>query len=218
MQAARADTAVCGARRRVPLDSPPGSGAPVSHLQRFSQFLLQLGVPGLFLIALLDSAAVPMVGGPDAVIVLLSWSSPSQIPAIVLAGTIGSLLGCLILYRIGMAGGKLALAHVNPEKRERAMKMIERNSTWAAFMSVAMPPPFPTKPVILAAGVFRAPLPSFSAAILAGRLPRYSALAWLGARFGDQALQVVKTHTLAVVAFVLCAVAAVLLVRRLCRK
>ena len=190
----------------------------MSLLKRFSQFLLQLGVPGLFLIALLDSAAVPMVGGPDAVIMLLSWKSPSQIPAIVLAGTIGSLLGCLILYRIGMAGGKLALSHVNPEKRERAMKMIEDNATWAAFMSVAMPPPFPTKPVILAAGVFRAPLTSFSVAILAGRLLRYSALAWLGARFGDQALQVIKAHYLAILGVALCAVAAVLLVRRLRKK
>ena len=190
----------------------------MGFLKRIGQFLLQLGVPGLFLIALLDSAAVPMVGGPDVVIMLLAWKSPAQIPAIVLAGTIGSLLGCLILYRIGVAGGRLALARIKPEKRERAMKMIEENATWAAFMSVAMPPPFPTKPVILAAGVFRAPLAPFSMAILAGRLLRYSAIAWLASRFGDQALQVIKSHYLAVLAVVLGAAAAVFLVRRLRRK
>jgi membrane protein YqaA with SNARE-associated domain len=186
----------------------------VRFLDRLTQYLVYLGVPGLFLIALLDSAAVPMVGGPDAVILLLSWRNPSQAPWIVLAAAVGSLIGCLILYRIGRAGGNLALAKVSKEKRERVMKMIERNSTWAAFVSVTMPPPFPTKPVILAAGVFRAPIPSFAGAILVGRLIRFSALAWLGARFGNQAAQVIKSHYVAILAALALAVALYFLIKR----
>ncbi len=187
------------------------------YLERLSQYLVYLGLPGLFLIALLDSAAVPMVGGPDAVIVLLSWHSPSHLPFIVLAAAFGSTLGCLVLYRIARAGGRVVLTRVAQGKRERVMRMVERNATWAVFMSVTMPPPFPTKPVILAAGALNAPLVSFAAAVLIGRLVRYSALAWLGARFGDQAAQVVKAHYLSILVVLLSAVLVIMLVRLLRR-
>ena len=39
----------------------------------FRDSLLALGVPGLFIIALLDSAGVPLPGGVDIVLMLLSW-------------------------------------------------------------------------------------------------------------------------------------------------
>ena len=187
-------------------------------LERLGQYLLVLGVPGLFLIALLDSAAIPMVGGPDAVILLLSWRHPSQLPAIVLAAAIGSLLGCLILYRIGRTAGRLVLERFSKEKQTRVMRLIERNATWAVFLSVTMPPPFPTKPMILAAGVFRTPLTAFGGAVFAGRLIRFSLLAWLGARFGDQAAQMIKAHYFTIIVAVIGIALVVLLFRRLRRK
>ena len=187
-------------------------------LERLSQYLVVLGVPGLFLIALLDSAAVPLVGGPDAVILLLSWRSPSNLPAIVLAASAGSLIGCLILYRIGRTAGQLVLARFSEEKRIRVMRLIERNATWAVFLSVTMPPPFPTKPMILAAGVFRTPLIAFGGAVFAGRLIRFSLLAWLGARFGDQAAQMIKAHYLSIIGGAVVIVLLFLLLRRVRRE
>lgn len=84
---------------------------------RVKQYLLVFGIPGLFLIALLDSAAVPIAGGPDAVLLLLSWRRPGMVWLIATAATIGSTLGCLILYRIGAAGGELALARFSESRR-----------------------------------------------------------------------------------------------------
>ncbi|HYK89194.1 MAG TPA: VTT domain-containing protein [Acidobacteriota bacterium] len=187
-------------------------------LERLSKYLIGIGLPGLFTISLLDSAAVPMVGGPDVVIMLLSWRSPAQLPAIVLAASIGSMLGCIILYRIAKAGGRIALDRLSPERRARVVSMVERNATWAVFTSVVMPPPFPTKAVILAAGAFHAPLGSFTVAVLIGRLVRYSAIAWLGARFGDQAAQVIKAHYIAILGVLLGAVLVFLVSRRTRRK
>lgn len=188
------------------------------NLERLGQYLVVLGPWGLFLISLLDSAAVPMVGGPDAVILLLSWRNPSQFPAVVSAAVFGSTLGCLVLYRIGRAGGRVVLDRIAPDKRERVLRTIERNTAWGVFMSVAMPPPFPTKPVILAAGVFRAPLLRFVLAVFLGRLLRYSALAWVGARFGDQAAQLVKAHYPYVLAPLTGVVVVFLLFRRIRRS
>jgi membrane protein YqaA with SNARE-associated domain len=166
----------------------------VHFLQRLYQYLLVLGIPGLFAIALLDSAALPLVGGPDGVVVLLSWQQPGQAPWIVLAASLGSMLGCLILYRIARAGGDRVLARTSPKRQAWVKRQVENQGFFAVFLAVIVPPPFPTKPIILAAGIFRTPLVAFSLAVFFGRLIRYSAMAWLGARFGDQAAQVIKSH------------------------
>jgi membrane protein YqaA with SNARE-associated domain len=194
------------------------NGVRVRLLEKLGQYLVLLGPWGLFLIALLDSAAVPMVGGPDAVILLLSWRSPSHLAAIVSAAVIGSTIGCIVLYRIGRAGGRLVLERIDPKKRERVLRMIERNTSWAIFMSVAMPPPFPTKPVILSAGVFRAPLPTFVLAVFTGRLLRFSALAWLGARFGDRAAQLIRARYPLILGLLLGIVVIILLIRNVRRN
>jgi membrane protein YqaA with SNARE-associated domain len=163
-------------------------------LQRLRQYLLLWGLPGLFAIAFFDSAAVPMMGGPDAVVLLLAWQRPMQSLLIILAAAVGSTLGCLVLYRVGRAGGEMALARFSPEKRAWVKEKLDRNAFTAVAAGVAAPPPFPTKLIILAAGAFRVRQTSFATGVLIGRLVRYSILAYLGARFGDQAADVFKAH------------------------
>ena len=164
------------------------------YLKQLSQYLLVLGIPGLFLFALLDSAAIPMVGGPDTFIILLSWQRPALAIWIALAAATGSTIGCLILYRLARAAGQVALARIAPEKRAWVQERVDRNASWAVFLAVTLPPPFPTKPFILAAGACRAPLLPFTLAAFAGRMIRYTALAYLGARFGDRTAQVIRSQ------------------------
>jgi membrane protein YqaA with SNARE-associated domain len=173
------------------------------YLQSLKQYLLVLGIPGLFIIALLDGAAIPMAGGPDALILLLAWQRPLQAPLLVLAATLGSALGCLVLYRIGRAGGGLALARLAPEKRARIKRKIERSAAWAIFLSVMAPPPFPTKLFILMAGVVRMPLAAFAAAVTTGRLIRYSLLGYLAARYGEAATHLIKERLSYITVFLL---------------
>jgi len=184
------------------------------YLERLGQYLVYLGIPGVFLFSVLDSAGVPMFGGPDAVILLLAWRNPGQAVTIALAAAIGSLLGCLVLYRIGRAGGNLALARVAPERRQRITRMIEQHAAWACFLAVMSPPPLPTKPFLLAAGALRAPLGTFALAVFGGRVIRYSLVAWLGARFGSEAAQVMREHYLLMIAVLAGAAAAILVAKR----
>jgi membrane protein DedA with SNARE-associated domain len=60
--------------------------------------------------------------------------------------------------------------------------------------AVIAPPPFPTKAVILAAGVLQTRKLPFASAAFVGRLLRYSLLGYLGAKFGDESAQVLKAH------------------------
>lgn len=149
-------------------------------------------------ITFLDSAAVPMMGGPDAIVLLLAWKRPMQVIPIILAATIGSTLGCLVLYRVARAGGEVALSRFRAEKRAWMKHRLDQNAFVAVAAGVAIPPPFPTKFVILAAGAFRVSQMRFANGVLVGRLVRYSVLAFLGAQFGDKAADVITDHLPAV--------------------
>jgi membrane protein YqaA with SNARE-associated domain len=188
-------------------------GPRLRFLARLNEYLLFMGIPGLLVISFLDSAAIPMAGGPDAVIILLSWRSPAVTYLIVLAAAIGSTLGCLVLYGIGKKGGAKALSRFNPERVAWIERKMQEYGAWAIFAAVMAPPPFPTKPFILAAGVLQAGKRRFAASVFAGRLVRYSLLGYLGAKFGDQSAKIIKSHYPEICIVLLCGILLIVLIR-----
>lgn len=166
----------------------------MGFLSRLNEYLLIMGIPGILIISFLDSAGVPLPGGPDAVILVLAWRRPEMALLTVLAATVGSMLGCLVLYGIGSKGGEKALSRFNPEKTARVEQKMRKNAVWAVIASVLAPPPFPTKIIILAAGVSRMGKIRFCTSVFVGRIVRHSLIAFLAARYGDQAAQILKSH------------------------
>lgn len=163
-------------------------------LGRLKDYLLTLGVPGVLLIAFLDSALVPLPGGPDAVVMLVAWQRPSAGVLTVLAATFGSTLGCLVLYQIARKGGEVALARFPRVKRERVEAWLARNDFGAVLLSVLAPPPFPMKALILSAGLIGMKRGRFALAVFLGRGVRFGLEAYVGIRFGDQAATVLKAQ------------------------
>jgi len=185
----------------------------VSFLNRLNEYLLIMGIPGLLALAFLDSAGVPLPGGPDTVIILLAWRRPEMVFPIVLAATVGSMLGCLVLYGIGLKGGEKALSRFSPQKTARVMLRMRENAMWAVIAAVIAPPPFPTKIIILAAGVSGMGKMRFMGSVFAGRIVRYSLIGFLAARYGDEAAQILKAHYPAFFLVLLAALLAIFLFR-----
>jgi membrane protein YqaA with SNARE-associated domain len=185
----------------------------LGFLVHIKKYLLVMGIPGLLVLALLDSAAVPLAGGPDAVIMLLAWRRPAMTYLIVLAATIGSTIGCMILYGIGRKGGEKALSRIKPEKVAWINSKMQKYGAWAVFAAVLAPPPFPTKPAIIAAGVLGTRKLPFISGVFVGRLIRYSFLGYLGAKFGDKSTQVLKAHYPAIALALLGGILLILLIR-----
>ncbi len=156
--------------------------------------LLALGIPGLFLIAFLDSAGVPLPGGVDAVVLLLAWQQPLLFIWIALAASAGSTLGCLVLYRIGRAGGDRAIRRLDPDKREWVTRRVRDNDIAAMLVAVLAPPPFPAKVFMLAAGVVGMSWTRFAGAIFVGRMIRFTGEAYLAVRLGDRAVETLQEH------------------------
>ena len=171
-----------------------------------------MGIPGLLAISFLDSAAIPLSGGPDAVILGLACTRPSLAYIIGLVATIGSTLGSLVLYGIGSKGGARALSRFNPARIARVEETLRKHSFWAVAGAVLAPPPFPTKLVVIAAGVLRTGRWRFAGSVFAGRAVRYMLIAFLAAHFGKHALQILKNQYPAIsIALIACLVLIILL-------
>ena len=163
-------------------------------LGQVSQYLISFGPFGLFAIAFLDSVMVPMPGGVDAVLLLLAAARPSWMLIYVAAATIGSTIGCVALYRLSQRAGKKALSRFSASKQKRVKDLIDRYDVMSVLVASLLPPPFPFKLFVVSAGVFRLDLMRFTLAVAGGRTFRYLLLAYLAARYGDQAKELLARY------------------------
>jgi membrane protein YqaA with SNARE-associated domain len=159
-----------------------------------SQYLITFGPFGLFAVALLDSALVPMAGGPDAVMILLSTARPAWWPLYAAAATLGSSIGCVILYYISRRAGRRALARFSERKQKRVKELIDRYDVLSVLVASVLPPPFPFKLFVITTGVFRLDVWRFALAIVAGRAFRYLLEGYLAARYGEHAKDLIARY------------------------
>lgn len=154
-----------------------------------------LGPWGVFVIALADSALIPMPQGVDALLVAQALASPAIAYPAAGLGVVGSLAGSVALYFVGRGMGRAMLGkRLSPAGVERLRKLV---SQWGATLLVpvtTIPLPLPMKPVVIAAGIFRMPLHSFCLAIAVSRCIRYFGVTYLALRFGERALDFAGDH------------------------
>jgi len=179
-------------------------------LQTFAEWLVTLGPLGLFAISLIDSAGLPLPGGPDAVMILLSARSHALVPLYAIAASLGSTIGCAVMYSVARRAGMLALRKIKPARRARIENLLGRYDMLAIMATAILPPPFPFKPFVLSAGVFKLKLSRFIIAVFTGRLVRFTIEGLLAIAFGEAAGEQIKRHGLKVLLVV--AVAATLLI------
>jgi membrane protein YqaA with SNARE-associated domain len=163
-------------------------------LNHVSNYLVTFGAFGLFGVALLDSALVPLPGGPDAVMLLLSTQSPRRMPLYALAATAGSVIGCLVLYYLSRRAGRRALDKFPPEKQARVKAWVDRYDVLSVLVASVLPPPFPFKLFVITAGVFRLSVVRFALAVAAGRAFRFFLEGFFAVRYGDRAKDLLAEH------------------------
>ena len=147
--------------------------------------LAPLGPWAVFAIGFVDAAfmGIPM----DPLVAAYVYKYPERFWLYPLMASVGSALGCIILYGVGWKGGQLLLAKRLSKQRMASLhNSFERHPMWALMLPSMLPPPTPFKLFVLAAGVFRMPLGEFLLAIFAGRMVRFSALAILTVLFGQE--------------------------------
>src|SRR5689334_19009403 len=79
----------------------------LAHMgEALHQIATTLGAPGMFLVAVADSSFLSIPEGNDLLIVILSMGKPwGRVVYYVLMTSLGSILGCVLLYTVGRKGG-----------------------------------------------------------------------------------------------------------------
>jgi membrane protein YqaA with SNARE-associated domain len=178
-----------------------GGGASVPSklslwIQKIGTLAGGLGAPGLLLISFLDSSVLTFPIINDGILINLSIVHPARMPLYAFMATLGSVLGCVLLYFISRKGGE-ALFHRKAGKHANAIRhWVERNGFVGILIAALLPPPTPFKIFVFAAGVFEVPLLSYTSAIVIARLLRYFVVGYLAVRYGRQALPYLKDHWL----------------------
>jgi len=157
--------------------------------------LLSWGPYGLFLLAALDSAGLPIVGGVDVLLVTLAAHFPDKAYLAALCALAGSVVGSAVLFSIARQGGRVFLSkHINNSRRAKIYTWFRRYGLVTVFIPALSPIPLPMKVPVFCAGALKVRWPLFLSAIAAARLIRYLALAYLGMHFGLKTFAYIRTH------------------------
>lgn len=160
------------------------------------------GVPGIFMLAFFDSSFLSLPEVNDLVLFVKCSGAGWLAVAYGLAATLGSALGCSMLYLIGSRGGKDFLRRRLATRYDAVHKVVERYGVYTVLIPSVLPPPLPFKIFVLAAGVFGIPYRSFLRTVLLGRSIRYFSEALAAALIGEPALDFFTAHPYTIAAMV----------------
>jgi len=153
-------------------------------------WIFHLGAVGFIPLGLLDASIIPLPGSMDLLTVVLCARDGHWWLYFALAATAGSVLGCWVTYHLARKGGKEMLSRRFSKKQlDKIYKLFHRSGFGAIAIPALLPPPAPMVPFLFAAGAMQYPVRKFVAALTAGRLVRYTILAFLAQKYGRHILR-----------------------------
>jgi membrane protein YqaA with SNARE-associated domain len=156
--------------------------------------------PIMTLLAIADSSLLSLPEVNDIITVTRVAHNPNEVFYFPLFPALGSVIGCLILYRIARQGRNFITKKFQPKLLERVEQLYRRWGLWALAIPALLPPPLPFKVFVAMAGALGYPLKRFMATVMIARTIRYyfwgiaayfmreevlKALEWLKAHFEE---------------------------------
>jgi membrane protein YqaA with SNARE-associated domain len=149
---------------------------------------------GLFILAFLDSTFLPFPSLNDLLLVDLSIQNPLRMSYYAGMSTVGSVLGCLLLFVLAKKGDEAAFHERAGDHAPRIRRWIERHGFLAMIVGALLPPPTPFKIFVMAAGALGMQLRTFMLAMVIARGIRFYVEGYLAIRYGPQAVGFFMAH------------------------
>lgn len=169
---------------------------------RLKTTLPALGGVGIFCLSFIDSSFIPLPMVTDLLVMELSSLHPLRMPWYVAMAALGSLGGCVLIYRLARKGGEALYVKTQGHCPPRIQRFVKRHPVACVFLPAVAPFPVPFKPFVVAQGMFQVPFVTFLLGTLAGRFVRFFIEGYLGARYAEVAKEFIfhqKWHSLVVV-------------------
>lgn len=162
----------------------------------FQTTLLPFGAPGLAVLAFLDASFLPMPQLFDIAVLLAITVEPEQAIPFVVATTLGSSLGTLVVFGAARYG-RTRLAGSGRESRlASAEHLVKRHGGLFVAAAATLPAPFPFKYVVVAAGLLGQRWVPFSIAVLVGRAIRFGGQALLAIWYGRAIIDLFERYAI----------------------
>ena len=148
--------------------------------------------PMMALIAIADSSLLSLPEVNDIITVTRIAHNPHEVYYFPLFPAIGSLIGCLILYRIARQGRKFLTSKFDSKLLVRVEDLYRRWGILALAIPALLPPPLPFKVFVATAGALGYPLRKFILTVLIARLIRYYSFGIAAYFFREEVLQAIE--------------------------
>src|SRR5215831_14327999 len=157
--------------------------------------LLPYGGFGLMVLAMCDSSFFSLPEINDVLLMTFAINEPHSMVKFALLTTLGSLVGCALLYAVGRKGGERFLRKSFADERlAKVQRWYQRHGILAVIVPSLLPPPTPFKIFVLSAGTFGISWPKFLTAVVIGRGIRYFSEGILALLYGSAAIQFVHDN------------------------
>jgi len=132
-----------------------------------------LAAPLMVLVGALDSSLLSLPEVNDYITIARIANNPSEVYYFPLFPAIGSVIGCLVLYRIARSGEQFIAKRFHPRHLDRVQALYRKWGLFALVIPALLPPPMPFKIFVAAAGLLDYPPARFAITVMVARTARY---------------------------------------------
>jgi membrane protein YqaA with SNARE-associated domain len=146
-------------------------------------------------LAICDSSFLSLPEVNDILLMTFSINNPEGMIKYASLTTLGSVIGCALLYSVGRKGGEAFLRkRMSGARLLKLQGWYQKHGILAIIIPSLLPPPTPFKIFVLSAGTFGISWPRFLTAVVIGRGIRYFSEAVLAVIYGPAAIEFVTQN------------------------
>lgn len=148
--------------------------------------------PLMIFVGVLDSSLLSLPEVNDYITIARVANNPIEVYYFPLFPAVGSVIGCLILYRIARRSEEFINRRFHPRHLDRVKEIYRKWGAFALVIPALLPPPMPFKIFVVAAGALEYPVARFATVIMIARTVRYYVWGLLAFFFRDEVLQFLR--------------------------
>jgi membrane protein YqaA with SNARE-associated domain len=148
--------------------------------------------PMMIIVGALDSSLLSLPEVNDYITVARVAHNPTEVYHFPLFPAVGSVIGCLVLYRIARRGEQFVSKRFHPRHLDRVKELYHKWGLFALIIPALLPPPMPFKIFVVTAGALGYPLGRFALVILTARMVRYYFWGVLAYFFREEVLKMIQ--------------------------